>query len=233
MIVMKSIDLIYVLLGPPSNGFLLLISWMVTLSSCLIWQIISFILPPKGYDCVYAWTTLGNIATLLLPILAKKIIFSDEVHFDLGGYVNKKNCGIWGIENPNAYIEKPIYPKRLTVWWGFWSKGIIGTFFIENEQGEAVIVTGDRYRDMLNEFLFTKIEEEDIGNIRFQKDGATATQPNLHSMFCALFLKIALSAAELTSFGHLGTAIWHRWTIICWVPSKISVTSTSQRQLTL
>ena len=31
-----------------------------------------------------------------------------------------------------------------------------------------------------------------------------ATQPNLHSMFCALFLKIVLSAAELMSFGHLG-----------------------------
>ena len=26
---------------------------------------------------------------------------------------------------------------------------------------------------MLNEFLFTKIEEEDIGNIQFQQDGAT------------------------------------------------------------
>ena len=28
--------------------------WMVTLSSCLIWQIISFILPQNEYDCVYA-----------------------------------------------------------------------------------------------------------------------------------------------------------------------------------
>ena len=25
----------------------------------------------------------------------KKIIFSDEAHFDLGGNVNKKNCRIW------------------------------------------------------------------------------------------------------------------------------------------
>ena len=33
-------------------------------------------------------------------------------------------------------------------------------------QGEA-----DRYRAMLNEFLFTKIQEEDIGNIWFQQDG--------------------------------------------------------------
>ena len=28
----------------------------------------------------------------------KKITFSDEVHFDLGGYVNKQNCPIWGTE---------------------------------------------------------------------------------------------------------------------------------------
>ena len=42
---------------------LVLISWMVTLSSCLFWQIISFILPPNEYCCVYAWATLENIAT--------------------------------------------------------------------------------------------------------------------------------------------------------------------------
>ena len=46
-------------------------------------------------------------------------------------------------------------------------------FFLENNQGVAVTVNGDRYRAMLNKFLFTKIEEEDIGNIWFQQDGAT------------------------------------------------------------
>ena len=35
---------------------------MLTLSSCLIWEIISFIFPPNEYDCVYASTTLENIA---------------------------------------------------------------------------------------------------------------------------------------------------------------------------
>ena len=40
-------------------------------------------------------------------------------------------------------------------------------------QGEAVTVKGDRYRAMLNEFLFKNIEEENIGNIWFQQDGAT------------------------------------------------------------
>ena len=103
----------------------------------------------------------------------KKIIFSDEAHFDLGGYVNKQNCRIWDTENPHSYIEKPTHPKRVTVWCGFWSKHIIGQFFFENEQAEAVTVNGDRYRAMLNEFLFTKVEEANIG-IWFQQDGATA-----------------------------------------------------------
>ena len=107
----------------------------------------------------------------------KKIIFSDEAHFDLGGYVNKQNCRIWGTENPHAYIEKPKYPKRITVWCGFWSRGIIGPFFFANEQGELVTVNGDRYRAMLNEFLFTKIEVEDIANIWLQQDGATCHTP--------------------------------------------------------
>ena len=46
-------------------------------------------------------------------------------------------------------------------------------YFLENEQGEVVTVNGDRYRAMLNEFFFTKIKEEDIGNIWFQQDGVT------------------------------------------------------------
>ena len=35
----------------------------------------------------------------------KQYIFSDEAHFDLGAYVNKQNCHIWGTENPPACIH--------------------------------------------------------------------------------------------------------------------------------
>ena len=106
-----------------------------------------------------------------MTILAKTIIFSDEAHFDRGGYLNQQNCRIWGTEN--AYMEKPTHPKRVTVCCGFCSRCTIGPFSFENEQGEAITVNGNRYRVMLNEFLFTKIKEEDIGNIWFQQDGAT------------------------------------------------------------
>ena len=94
----------------------------------------------------------------------KKIIFSNEAFFDVGGYVNKQNCRIWDTENPHAYIEKTTHPKRVTVWCEFWSTDLIRPFFFENQQGHAVTVNGDRYRAMLNEFLFTKIEE---GNVWF------------------------------------------------------------------
>ena len=102
-----------------------------------------------------------------MPILAKKI-FSNGAHFDLG---KKQNCCIWGTENPHAYIEKPMHPKRVTVWCGYWSRVIIEPFLFENEQG-YVTVNDDSYWDMLNEFLFTKIEEENILNIWFQQGGA-------------------------------------------------------------
>ena len=55
----------------------------------------------------------------------------------------------------------------------FGPEAYTGHFFFENEQGEAVTVNDDRYRNMLNEFLFTKIEEENIGNIWFKQDSAT------------------------------------------------------------
>ena len=34
----------------------------------------------------------------------KEIIFSDEAHFDLGGYVNKQNCRIWGQKTQNESL---------------------------------------------------------------------------------------------------------------------------------
>ena len=222
-----------VVLGSPSNAFLqlVLISWVVVLSSCLIWQIISFILPrilkagkepspPYVRYRVKMWNKLASSSKnqclksekqcvhpriLLLwqkvcvkrhqhqfivalniwafrrqhrdefciktwvyviqrpigsgPMCAcdwlredadfgkTKITFSGETHFGLGEYVN-----------PHAYIEKPTHPKRVSVWWGSWSRGIIGLFFFKNEQGVAVTVNSKGYWVMLNEFLFTKIE---------------------------------------------------------------------------
>ena len=52
----------------------------------------------------------------------------------------------------------------------------------------VVTVTGDRYRAILNEFLFTKTEEEDIDNIWFQQDGARChTAEATSDVLCIVF----------------------------------------------
>ena len=111
----------------------------------------------------------------------KQIIFSDKVHFHLGGNVNKQNFRIWDTENPHAYIEKPTHTKRITVWCGFWSRGVIEPFF------EAVTVNGDRYRAALNEFLLTRGTKRKkrriLTTFGFNRTALRATQPKLHSMF--------------------------------------------------
>ena len=68
---------------------------------------------------------------------SKKIIFSDEAHFQLDGYANTQNCRIWGAENPRVIHEKPMHAKRATFWCGFWAGGVTGPYFFENEAGNA------------------------------------------------------------------------------------------------
>ncbi|GFY32421.1 uncharacterized protein TNCV_3559291 [Trichonephila clavipes] len=50
----------------------------------------------------------------------------DEAHFWLNGYVNKQNCRIWSEANPQVYVETPLHPEKLTVWYALWTGGIIG-----------------------------------------------------------------------------------------------------------
>ncbi|GFV92675.1 hypothetical protein TNCV_1375261 [Trichonephila clavipes] len=55
----------------------------------------------------------------------KRILFSDEAHFWLNGYVNKQNGRIWSEANPQVYVETPLHPEKLTVWCALWAGGIL------------------------------------------------------------------------------------------------------------
>ncbi|EFN63948.1 hypothetical protein EAG_14216, partial [Camponotus floridanus] len=108
-----------------------------------------------------------------------KIFFSDEAHFSLGGYVNKQNCRIWGNENPQVSQERPMHPGK--VWCAFWSGGVIGPYFFENDEGITVTVNSQRYGRMITNFFWPEIEDMDLENMWFQQDGATShtTRPIL------------------------------------------------------
>ncbi|GFV94362.1 transposase [Trichonephila clavipes] len=108
----------------------------------------------------------------VVPDFHKRILFSDEAHFWLNGYVNKQNCSIWSEANPQVYVETPLHPEKLTVWCALWAGGIIGPYF-KNDEGPNVTVNGDRYRAMITNFFIPELNNHDVQELCCQQDGAT------------------------------------------------------------
>ncbi|GFV76237.1 putative DD41D transposase [Trichonephila clavipes] len=109
-----------------------------------------------------------------VPDFYKRILFSDEAHFWLNGYVNKQNCRIWSEDNPQVYVETPLHPEKLTVWCALWAGGIIVPYFFKNDEGHNVTVNGDRYRAMITNFFIPELNNHDVQELWFQQDGATS-----------------------------------------------------------
>jgi len=45
----------------------------------------------------------------------QKIIFSDEAHFWLNGFVNKQNMRFWSATNTHVLQGTPLHPQKVTV----------------------------------------------------------------------------------------------------------------------
>ena len=151
------------LLGPPYNVFfqLVFISWILTLSSCLICQIISFSLPSNEYVCVYAWTMLGKWAC---DRLTEDADFGKKNHF-----FRWSSFWSWGVCKQTK-LSHLWYRKPTRIHWK-----------VDSPKTSHWLVWTLAQRHNWAIFLFTKIEEKDIGNIWFQQHVAT---PKLHSIFC-------------------------------------------------
>ncbi|GFV35601.1 uncharacterized protein TNCV_3473721 [Trichonephila clavipes] len=109
----------------------------------------------------------------VVPDFHKRILFSDEAHFWLNGYVNKQNCRIWREANPQVYVETPLHAEKLTFWCSLWPGGIIGPYFFKNDEGHNVTVNDDRYRAMITNFFIPELNNPDVQELGFQQDGAT------------------------------------------------------------
>ncbi|GFW98844.1 uncharacterized protein TNCV_2838051 [Trichonephila clavipes] len=75
--------------------------------------------------------------------------------------------------NPQVYVETPLHPEKLTVWWALWAGGIIGPYFFKNDEGHNVTVNGDRYSAMITNFFIPELNNHDFQELWFQQDGAT------------------------------------------------------------
>ncbi|GFV56223.1 putative DD41D transposase [Trichonephila clavipes] len=103
----------------------------------------------------------------VVPDFHKRILFSDEEHIWLNGYVNQQNCRIWSEANPQVYVETPLHPEKLTVWCALWAGGIIGPYFFKNDEGHNVKVNGDRYKSMITNFFIPELNNHDIQELWF------------------------------------------------------------------
>jgi len=97
----------------------------------------------------------------------KQIIFTDEAHFWLNGYVNKQNYRFWGQENPNVSIAVPLHPQKVSAWAAISVKGVYLQFF----EGT---VTSQSYKELLETKFFPHAKKRGlVKNFHFMQDGAT------------------------------------------------------------
>ncbi|GFV02837.1 putative transposable element [Trichonephila clavipes] len=150
-----------------------LLVWLVEEESCqVIYSPFGLAIHQNYHQARSRFVEWAQHEIAVVPHFHKRILFSDEAHFWLKGYVNKQNCRIWSEANPQVYVETPLHPEKLTVWCALWAGGIIGPYF-KNDEGHNVTVNGDRYRAMITNFLIPELNNHDVQELWFQQDGAT------------------------------------------------------------
>ena len=100
----------------------------------------------------------------------RDMLFTDEAHVDVDGYMNSQNMRIWAGENPLFTLTGTHHPDRLTIWTGISSRGLVGPFFILG------IVDGATYRQLLVEKIIPELVRlgYDLDTLWWQQDGAPA-----------------------------------------------------------
>ena len=129
----------------------------------------------------------------------ERIIFTDEAHFWLNGYVNRQNFRVWGSENPHMSVSRPLHPEKVTVWAGICSEGLIGPIFLHDKE----LINGEIYHRLLQE-AFEKIDDLGLGpDFFWQQDGAPPhrTEVNL-SLLRSRFGKRVIAKGFKEKFGE-------------------------------
>jgi len=79
------------------------------------------------------------------PNLFKKIVWSDEAVFHVGGFVNRHNSHHWGTHSPKKLLKKSQSRPRLTVWTAITCDKLIGPVILHDTMNAA------RYLEVLEE----------------------------------------------------------------------------------
>jgi len=91
------------------------------------------------------------------------------------------------------FYHHPTYNPKITVWCAVWSRGIIGTYFFEDEDRKTITVTSQHYTEMISEFLSLNLPSNN-GTLWLQQDGAMAHMAVISiAALCRLFLQQVIS----------------------------------------
>ena len=122
-------------------------------SHCLVWS-----WNQLAIQCFFASLSGPAIDLQKMLIWQKKSFFQMKLILILA---NKKNCRVWGIERSRRTQYDSLFGMD------FGQEAQLGHFSSKMSKEWPL-------HSMLNNFLFTNIEEENIGNIWFQQDGSTS-----------------------------------------------------------
>ncbi|GFV09108.1 hypothetical protein TNCV_138991 [Trichonephila clavipes] len=75
--------------------------------------------------------------------------------------------------NPQVYVETPLHPGKTDCLVRF--MGWVESFF-KNDEGHNVTVNGDRYRAMITNFSFLKLNNHDVQSCGSNKTAQHVTQ---------------------------------------------------------
>ena len=100
--------------------------------------------------------------------------FTDECHFHLSGLVNPQNRVYWVNEIPDICFKRPLHSVKCTAWMTISRHGLIGPFWFEDTDGNALMVNKDRYLQVLMKFWRALGRRNDLvrDNQWIQQDGA-------------------------------------------------------------
>ncbi|GFY35389.1 uncharacterized protein TNCV_194821 [Trichonephila clavipes] len=109
----------------------------------------------------------------VVPDFHKRILFSDEAHFWLNGYVTKQNCRIWRKLIHKCMSKHSLHPENWDCLVRFMGCGIP---FFKNDEGHNVTVNGDRYRAMITNFFIPELNNHDVQELCSNKTAQHVTQ---------------------------------------------------------
>ena len=157
--------------------------------TCLIWQIISFILPSYEYGCLYAWTTLGSgpaIDLQKMPILKKKNHLFRWSSFWTWRVCKQAKLSHLGHRKPARLHRKADAPK---------TSNCLARIFVQRHNW-AIFLRKWAWTGRYSQWRSLSGHSE---RIFVHKSWRVEYWQHLFSTGHPIFLKIALSAAELMS----------------------------------